>query len=219
MIEVTVADKIYEIYENRAECDKPVKTLQDCDTGDYILSVNGYYVPVLLTRMKEVKKDVFIKLINIPGRVVQYSITKPKGFYYKVNEDRTNINARDFMWIELINNGTDVMKAGKIAYTQFGTSKFLTLIRNPNIMNKLKVRLSMQSMSERLKENKITEEFIADTLTEIIKDKDPKNNTLRKWALETTMKIIETQTQADTSKSGMLQSASSSLGELIASTN
>ena len=77
----------------------------------------------------------------------------------------------------------------------------------------------MQSMSERLKENKITEEFIADTLTEIIKDKDPKNNTLRKWALETTMKIIETQTQADTSKSGMLQSASSSLGELIASTN
>jgi hypothetical protein len=75
------------------------------------------------------------------------------------------------------------------------------------------------TIAERLKNNNVNEEFLADQLTEILNDKDPKNSTLRKWALETTMKIMETGSKTEQGQDSMLQSASDSLSSLMSSIN
>lgn len=219
MFEVNYKDRIYTIYESRAELgDLKVSTIKDCEAGDYVLSKNALYVPVIATKIVPPRpsfKGKTIKIIYLPNRTHRTTLERPLMFFYDINRvEKEKLNIRAFAWLELVNQGMDMIRAGKIAYTQFSPEKLMSLLRNKLVMDKLTVRLSMGTIADRLKENDVNEEFIADQLTDILKDTGSKNTTLRKWALETTMKILETQTEKKPDDS-LLQSASESLSGLL----
>jgi hypothetical protein len=219
MIEVNYKDTIYEIYENRSEVgDRKVSTIKDCEVGDLILSKNALYIPVLAIKIippKPNMKGRTVKIIYLPNKTHRTTLERPLMFFYDLGRvEKEKMNVRAFAWLELVNQGMDMIRAGKIAYPTFTNTDLMKLLRNKLVLNKLMVRLSMGTIADRLKENQVNEEFIADQITDIIKNVDPKNATLRKWALEMAMKALETNVSAKEDNS-MLQSASESLSSLM----
>ncbi len=209
MKEINYNDTIYILYESPLEVQgKEIKSLWECNVGDLVRFNNGHYCECLL-RKEIVRKKFTMYQLQFPGMSI-YSTesTLKKGMAYKYfhNPKEDVLNARDYSFIELVANGVEIYAAGKIAYKKFDDKILFSKIRNLLLMKTVAKRVNMKTLSDAVKNEGINNEMIAGHIKSILDD--PKANpTLKKWALEISMKLLDQSLTADQPNSILFQAS------------
>lgn len=217
MIEVTHKQVIYKVYTNTTEVKgMTIVSMKDCQVGDLVRFNNGHYAECLERKEVTLKNGMVKHLIIFPGyRVYLTKQQLERGTNYKLRTEK-NMNIRDFAFIELISNGMDILDAAHRAYLKPTLTTIVAKIANAEIMGLIIKRTNMKSLTDAIKKEEITNEVIAKEIADLVKDKKS-NPTLRKWALELSMKMLEQDNGKSDAPGNMLAQASSELTSQISS--
>ena len=221
MLEFFIASNRYEVYENFEEARGVViKGLDVIKVGEYFRFSNGYYAPLLLREnmMKTIKgSKILFTRFNFP----QFHLIIPSTCYnrqykYKPRDKNAVVGLKppDFAFIELVSGGMDVFEAGKRAFKKADQKIVMGKLANAELMGKLIMRTNMKTIGEHLTKNGVNEETIAKTIADIISDPES-NATLKKWALEISMKLLGDTAQKKETGSSALMEASNALSSVV----
>lgn len=198
----------YNVYENVAEFEQSGHKLvspSDAEPGDYILTDNGYYVPVLKRSIfKPKKRNRSTLKLTVPRRSFIFNYDNDKGItgryqmVYDLNTKRIEskyLSIRAKAFANFLVNGIDLITAFKTAYAsrrdlQFSLHNLLEAdLTNPKFYEYLR---SIGFMPKESKLNKagLDEDFLLEQLKGIISNPDEPHQ-LRKFALETAFRLHE----------------------------
>lgn len=197
----------FKVYENVAEAEEAgiiVKPLNLAKEGDYVLSDNGYYLPVIkrvIIQTKDKKRQT-VKL-QLPRSRYLFSLDKdgnlPKkyNFIYDITGQKRkfrSLSIRSKAFANFINQGMDIFKAYKAAYgnrqgSHVYSAKLLDDISNPLFIKYLK-EIGFMINNDKLDKSGMSEDFLLEQMKNLIVDKQEPYQ-LRKWALETLFGLHE----------------------------
>lgn len=217
MIEIMSNGQIYNVYTSTAEVKgMTIKNLNDCEVGDYARFINGYYAPCLSKEYKEVGRNKYkVYYFKFPGMQFKVSVARSHlNVNYVMQKDKpTHLSIRDYTFVELLTRGMDIVSASKIAYKVIGMNKVLSKMYNGQIFDLIIKRYNMKTLSDEIKNKGITIEVLAEEIAKLVKD--PKANpTLKKWALEYSIKVHDSNTSSNSSDNPLQEASSALLGEM-----
>lgn len=180
--------------ERKALDIKPVPLLK-CKAGDYILSKNGYYIPVLdrstHTRFSRGRKIPFEKIVLPNYALFVQNINLSTTFTFKRDRVVSHINISPKMRtvLILIRSGVPYDLAIKTIYgAKNMQKKVYSLLNNNRFISMMKDEI--MSLQKELGKQGVTLATIAEQFSNLIKD--PKaNSTLKKYALEVSLKALD----------------------------
>jgi len=222
MYKILNNNRTYFILENeqdrRALDVKPVSLLE-CKPGDYVLSRNGYYVPVLfretVTRVIHRRRMSVVK-VELPNYTLYLQNLNTKStFYFRRDKIKSfnNLSPKMKMVVKLIQEGCAYDLAIKTIYGARNLKyKTYSLLNNEKFM--LLMRDSIMSLQIELKAQGITFESIAQQFREIL-DNPKANPMLKKYAMEVSLKALEVKAPEQTSTGANLRDEINSEMRLI----
>jgi len=188
----------------------------EAQPGDYLLSGNGYYVPVLNLYTHENKRTILHILYMPLNHKLSYHYYKKSKKYSPVRSfifDRngkphpmTYVSPNAKMLIKLVKEGVSLVNAVTMCYSVDGSRRTVLGILNRLIRSKPFVELFIKEvkmdLADKLKNNGLDEDFLFKITKEIITDKK-ENSKIRQQAYEFAIAINMTnikQQQNSTSK-------------------
>lgn len=215
MIEMTITQNgkdtvIWKVYENRQEADEAgiiVKQIDQVQAGDYFLSKNGYYVPVMSAGRynKRHPRNVRIKIPNDDiwiysrkdGTVCNTSYWFDRD--QKPGPKKEQLNPRRRLFATYLAKGMDIYKAYNMVFTK--DFKMITEL-NRMIMNKAFVEYLMEtinnkeSLADALNKYGASNEWLVSQLVKLSEDeKTPVS--LRGMALSQIIRLKEMAEKGD----------------------
>ena len=199
MFKILNNGRTYFVLENeqdrRALGITPVSLLE-CKPGDYILSRNGYYVPVLdrETRVRTIhKRKMSVVVIVLPNyRLYLQNLNTKSTFYYRRDKvvSFKNLSPKMKMVIKLVQEGCHYDLAIKTIYGARNVKqKIYSLLNNEKFV--LLMKDSIMSLQNELINQGITFQSIAEQFKAIL-DNPKANPALKKYAMEVSLKSLET---------------------------
>ena len=208
----TIIDyNIYESVQEVIDNDVDIKTLEKANPGDYVKSDNGFYLPLIKkVIISDKSKTQFVEFrfprfvykakyykssqryehrpfcyYNDPQRQISLYVSKPQQFISK-----------------LLAMGMEFQHAVKYAYPITARSKsslinkVRTLLSNKIFLQYLVKENTMPQLFKEFRDNGLDGKVIATELKRIIED--PKAEALKRWAIETSLVILNSENPIDT---------------------
>lgn len=192
---------LVKVYENKEEADKAGITVVDwmnCKEGDYILTSNGYYVPVvnrydMPLRGAKIEKLIAITLPRMTAKLFKYrgsNLLRRKHIIWSRDETKTQeykfLSGQAKLLIKYVQSGFDLLTAYSMAYTNKSKPKMQQvlskLMDNERFVKQLFENKHMDKLVAALNEKNINYEWLAKNLKDIIED--PKcHASLRQFAI------------------------------------
>lgn len=203
MIQLNFLNQIHYVYETmnefRSSKDKnKLKPFRVADVGDYVLSDNGYYIPV--TRIHDYvktmpdKRKLQYRRIVFPYYSYYYSkasdIVRPMIYRrHKVMPGCVMpLGYQSLAVIKLIKSGYSLSNAIRHIFPNKYFLRLIRLMSNPLFVKQLE-NIAM-SLKDEISSQGINHAYIAKKLKDILEAEKP-NSTLTKYALETSINILQ----------------------------
>lgn len=201
MIKYTIHSSIYYVYETVNEFSASMhkdklKPYREAEIGDYVLSHNGYYIPVVNKQQLSKKTRVGIvyrtKLV-FPYYVFQFPLNVfadvPVIFKRTLNTSYKGkgLSGQELAVLKLMESGYKLVDAIKHVYKKRHFVYLIKVLSNPRFINKIE-KIAM-SLKDQIESQGINQEYIAKRIKSILDDDKP-NATLVKYALETSINLL-----------------------------
>lgn len=200
--------KILRVYENYNEFKESGETLQEWEhaqNGDYILTSNGYYVPISNRRefpAKPIKNGHTVVFFGLPNGAEWHNILYSDSGKFRMKtllfeRDWTEslaaqkkMSAQDMLMLTYLEAGASIFDAFRMSHPKRkvdnGASEnhIKKLLRNPIVQSKLKEKVHMDKLLESFNNNDMTDDWLTLQLKKIVEN-EKTNATLRWQCIET----------------------------------
>lgn len=207
MIYIKENKVVYAIYEAESEFmasehSHLFRELEDAEDGHYILSNNGYYVPIVQTgriyrttavvkgKRYQRKKPVDFLFFRMPActRFI-YNRNFEKGFtwerkYYRANK---GMSRSELAFVKLIEDGALIFPAAQAVWGKAYLDKFFKLLNRELVFKEIAKRINRMSLKEELKNKGITESVLAEELKKLLEGDNVQG---KKYAIEKITHIL-----------------------------
>ena len=212
MIDVKYKGEIHTIYERPDELpdDAVISDIDKCAEGDIILSSNGYYVRVISVKEKTRNGKVY-KYIELPWKWIIKTEKRRTNFNYDPRAITTHPkigNLKKNIIINLIKRGIDIPTAIRYVLKRPIKNVIYSILFDYNFIDTISEVIKMESMKERFKRENIDEDFIVREVKNILLDKRSHPN-LRRWALEYTIRVLNSDERKVERKDSIKQASES----------
>lgn len=203
MVKCKLDGKVWFIYENMNEFSASIHKdklmyYREAQVGDYVLSDNGYYIPVI-------RRYEYVKTTRFKEKVPRCKLTFPfYTFNYSVDYlvDRKiiftralsasysayKLSGKELAILKLLKSGYSLVDCIKHVYPNRYFMRLIRVLSNPIFINKIEgMAMSLKSQIE---SQGINHEYIAKKMKDILEAPKP-NATLVKYALETSIQLLE----------------------------
>jgi len=197
----------YKIYENVDEfkkCKKKLATFDDCDTGDYLKTDNGFYMPLIskkrYNRTLTVEFWVFI-FPRFQMNMIKYNNTqrwKRKQFLYQHEAYKNikitqTIRVEDLLFAELIKADIGVREAYNKAYgktydIQAMSKKLWHLFENIKFISILSE--GTMKLKDSFEEAGVTQKWLGEQLKKMLEN-DKTSDKMKEKVIDLSLKILD----------------------------
>lgn len=202
------------IYENEQEFKNSKNTAKNLDNniqvGDYWLTNNGYYVPVIKRiDLKDTTNCYSIRITSpniAPFRILTNKQTNISTYGKLRNFNRTiervqkrNLMLQDRLFLDYLEAGMDIFEAAQLCYHKAKQPLKMTLQKVHNLMEQdvfketIRSAKFMSNLHEKFESNGITKDWIAQQLKGIVEN-PAESHQLKIFALDN---IIKTAKEGD----------------------
>jgi len=182
----------FKIYENDREaelCNIIPKSLEEAYPGDYVRTDNGYFIPVTYrTSFKQRSRPHLYVVIHFPNLRYKNTLYADSGrFRYKTFtwsrqpsgksvKQKEYITSNDKLFALYLSEGMSLDTAFKVIYkkdlpTRKKNRVIGRMLDNPNFIKYLKEKHIVQTLKQKLGDNKVTDDFFIKLLKKILEDK------------------------------------------------
>lgn len=193
----------YNIYENVQEFEQSglsVKHITDADIGDYILTHNGFYIPVL--NIVEFQHGVRLcRKVYFPRHQVMIWKRKDDTWGYKniiypiesdQREQKIHLTGKVKLFGSMIAKGYDFYDSFYKVFSGADRDILDNIIQSQQFISYLEGLGYMENIRKSFEDNNLTGSYVAEKIKDILSEPTGKDNAqLKKWALETIMDVID----------------------------
>lgn len=206
--------KVFENYQEFNASGKVLKPVIFADEDNYVLSDNGYYLPIVKALNEKVGnytyRSVFVprgqyrfRIFDKYGNSLEPNLKSFIWHFDIVNKQRKSYTHTDIYFAILINKDINIETAYKLAYKKKDIKglrdKLFALMEIELFMNKINKELIMKNLPKEKKEP-IDQDWLMKHIKEVIKDINYPDKMYRKKCLELATDILFKQTKGKNTK-------------------